>query len=65
MIFNPFTADLIISASGNEIYRLSLEEGRFLQSWEGQISNVQGLDFNPELNIVICGGNNGIIEVWD
>lgn len=27
MVYNPFTCDLIIAASSNEIYRISLDEG--------------------------------------
>ena len=30
IIFNPFIGDLIISASSDQIYRMSLEEGIFL-----------------------------------
>lgn len=30
-IYNPFTCDLIIASTSNELNRLSLDEGKFLQ----------------------------------
>lgn len=34
IIYQPYTSDLLIAASGNELYRLSLDEGQFLSPFE-------------------------------
>ncbi|EGR30754.1 nucleolar protein 10, putative [Ichthyophthirius multifiliis] len=63
--YNPYTCDLLISASSKEIYRISLEEGQFLKSFESACSDINTLSFNKQLNILASGGNDGIIEIWD
>jgi ribosome biogenesis protein ENP2 len=65
MIYNPFTCDLLVSASSNEIYRLSLDEGVFLSSFSSLCTGISALAFNKHLNLLITGGNNGIVEYWD
>ncbi|KAL4470292.1 hypothetical protein ABPG74_011903 [Tetrahymena malaccensis] len=63
--YNPFTCDLLISASCNEIYRISLEEGQFLKSFESAAQEINTLHFNKQLNFLTSGGNGGILEIWD
>jgi len=46
LVYNPYTCDLIISASSSEIYRLNLEEGQFLESFESQSKFTNALDYN-------------------
>lgn len=52
----PYNANLCISASVNEIYRLSLEEGKFLTSFHTD-SFINSMHFNEQLNILISGGD--------
>ena len=45
MAYEPTTCDLLIAANGNQVYRLSLDEGRFHEPWSlegttGSSSNV-------------------------
>ncbi|KAG1840827.1 WD40-repeat-containing domain protein [Suillus subalutaceus] len=59
----------LFSASGNEIYRLNLEQGRFLSPLVLQDDNVQGvncIDINPAHNLLAFGvEGNGTVQFWD
>ena len=62
MAYNPFNCNLLVSASADAIYRITLQEGRFLQPFE-TLSNINSLEYNKYLNILFAGGNS--LEVWD
>jgi ribosome biogenesis protein ENP2 len=51
--------------SGSEAYRLNLEQGRFLKSWETSISAINSVRINPQHRLFAMGGENGVIEYWD
>lgn len=51
-----------MSASANFVYRITLEEGKFLQPFETD-SNINSLDYNRYLNVLFAGGEE--LEVWD
>ncbi|KAG2138532.1 WD40-repeat-containing domain protein [Suillus clintonianus] len=59
----------LFSASGNEIYRLNLEQGRFLNPLVLQDDNIQGvncIDINPAHNLLAFGiDGNGTVQFWD
>ena len=65
LIFNQFTCDLLISASSNDIFRLSLDEGKFLQSFSTKIENVNKLQHNKSLDLLLAAGDKGVVEFWD
>lgn len=60
--YNPLNANLCVSASVNEVYRISLEEGKFLTPFHTD-SNINSMHFNEQLNILVCGGDE--LEIWD
>lgn len=47
------------------LFRISLDEGTFLKSFESSSSEINTLFFNKHLNVLASGGNDGILEVWD
>ncbi|KAG0696290.1 hypothetical protein DFH29DRAFT_951671 [Suillus ampliporus] len=55
--------------SGNEIYRLNLEQGRFLNPLVLQDDNILGvncIDINPAHNLLALGvDGNGSVQFWD
>ncbi|KAG1878390.1 WD40-repeat-containing domain protein [Suillus tomentosus] len=59
----------LFSASGNEIYRLNLEQGRFLSPLVLQDDDIQGvncIDINPAHNLLAFGvDGNGTVQFWD
>lgn len=64
--YNPSNCDLLVGASGNEIYRLNLEQGRFLsplvlETEEG----VNAVDINPVHGLISAGLEDGTVEFWD
>ena len=65
IIYNQHACDLIVGCSGNEVYRMSLDEGKFLNPFVTDIPNVNKVLYNPSLDLVLVGGENGLVETWD
>eukprot|EP00330_Aristerostoma_sp_ATCC50986_P000683 CAMPEP_0114583810 /NCGR_PEP_ID=MMETSP0125-20121206/7500_1 /TAXON_ID=485358 ORGANISM="Aristerostoma sp., Strain ATCC 50986" /NCGR_SAMPLE_ID=MMETSP0125 /ASSEMBLY_ACC=CAM_ASM_000245 /LENGTH=297 /DNA_ID=CAMNT_0001777553 /DNA_START=367 /DNA_END=1260 /DNA_ORIENTATION=+ len=65
MVFNPHTSDILICGSSEDIWRMSLDEGKFLTPFQSDASEVNAIDYNPYLNIAMTAGNDGILETWD
>ncbi|KAF6030675.1 hypothetical protein EB796_011023 [Bugula neritina] len=59
------SCDLYIAAYGNEIYRLNLEQGRFLNPIKTNSNEVTCCEFNPEHQLFTCGTGHGHVECWD
>ncbi|EDR09268.1 NUC153 and WD40 repeat-containing nucleolar rRNA processing-related protein [Laccaria bicolor S238N-H82] len=67
------SCDAYFSASGNEIYRLNLEQGCFLnplqledESSDGEILGVNTIDINPVHQLLAFGvDGNGTVQFWD
>ena len=47
------------------LYRLNLEQGRFLQPFTTQSLGLNVCQVNPEHQLMVCGSNEGRIEAWD
>ncbi|XP_044014540.1 nucleolar protein 10 [Aphidius gifuensis] len=61
---NP-TCDLFIVGVGNDIYRINLERGQFLKSFESEASSINKCQINPVHNLLAVGTQEGKIEAWD
>ncbi|ORX45671.1 WD40 repeat-like protein [Hesseltinella vesiculosa] len=60
------SCDLMVGAAGNEVYRLNLEQGRFLNSIETDASlGVNCTKINPAHQLFGFGSANGTVELWD
>ncbi|KII91223.1 hypothetical protein PLICRDRAFT_37941 [Plicaturopsis crispa FD-325 SS-3] len=66
------SCDAFIAGSGNEIYRLNLEQGRFLNplvlesEGGGDIPGVNVVDINPAHQLLAFGiEGNGTVQFWD
>lgn len=60
------TCDLFFVGASAEIYRLNLERGQFMQSFETQTKqSVNACDINPEHHLLCVGTHEGTIEAWD
>lgn len=62
LAYNPINANICVSASANEVYRISLEEGKFMAPLHTD-SFINSMYFNEKLNVLFCGGDE--LEVWD
>lgn len=66
LTYNHASCDLFVGASGNEVYRLNLDQGRFLAPIELQSDEgVNCLDINPAHGLLGFGTESGTVEFWD
>lgn len=66
------SCDTYLGATGNEIYRLNLEQGRFKnplfleEKEDGEIFGVNVIDINPVHQLLAFGiDGNGTVQLWD
>jgi len=64
MAYLPTTCDLVTVGAGNEIYRLNLEQGRFLGPLESDSPEINCVTHNKALNCIATGGIDGVVEMW-
>ena len=67
MVYHKYTSELLTVGATNEIYRLNLEQGRFMASIESNVcSELNSVKIMDELPWVFaCAGPDGVIECWD
>lgn len=65
MDYAPFSCDLFIAGNASEVYRLNLEEGVFMAPFTSSNSTLEGLFYSPYLDILLAGGEQGIMEIFD
>lgn len=65
LYYNDFTSDLMVGCSGDEIYRLNLEEGKFVSGFNVKNSGVNCIEYNPYLNLMYAACDNGNLEFYD
>ncbi|QPG72923.1 hypothetical protein FOA43_000227 [Brettanomyces nanus] len=64
--YNDVSCDLYVGASGNEIYRLNLEQGRFMRPFEVENdTGVNSIDINSVHGLIGAGLEDGTVEFWD
>uniref|UniRef100_A0A060TIE1 ARAD1D37972p n=1 Tax=Blastobotrys adeninivorans TaxID=409370 RepID=A0A060TIE1_BLAAD len=65
LTYNHASCDLYVGASGNEVYRLNLDQGRFLAPFELDSEGVNCLGVNPAHGLLGFGTEDGTVEFWD
>eukprot|EP01029_Cantina_marsupialis_P022793 TRINITY_DN5589_c0_g1_i2.p1 TRINITY_DN5589_c0_g1~~TRINITY_DN5589_c0_g1_i2.p1 ORF type:complete len:668 (+),score=230.85 TRINITY_DN5589_c0_g1_i2:81-2084(+) len=65
MKYYPETCDLFVAASGSDIYRINLDEGKFMAPLESISPAVNCLAMNPQHQLLAAGGEDGFLECWD
>lgn len=66
LAFNQSNCDLLVGASGNELYRLNLDQGRFLNPYVLDTEEgVNSVDINPVHGLISAGLEDGTVEFWD
>ncbi|KAK4324156.1 hypothetical protein Pmani_005159 [Petrolisthes manimaculis] len=65
MAYHYPCCDLYIAASGSDIYRLNLNQGRFLNSLQTDSPGINKCAFNKVHYLLACGTEDGKIEAWD
>jgi WD40 repeat protein len=65
LMFHHGTCDLYTVGSTHEIYRLNLEQGRFLKPFESSSPAINVCGINPAFGWLGFGGADGTFELWD
>eukprot|EP00934_Nitzschia_sp_Nitz4_P008061 Nitzschia sp. Nitz4//scaffold55_size114948//8658//11015//NITZ4_003881-RA/size114948-processed-gene-0.58-mRNA-1//-1//CDS//3329554470//8051//frame0 len=67
MAYEPTTCELLVAASGSEVYRLNLEEGRFSEPWSMETSEASAscISVAQAQPLAAVGCTDGIVRFWD
>ncbi|OMO65302.1 pre-rRNA-processing protein ESF1 [Corchorus olitorius] len=65
MAYDCWSCDLLCAASSPDIYRINLEQGRFLSSLNTQSPALNVVSRSKLHGLVACGGEDGAVECFD
>lgn len=66
MAYEPTTCELLVAASGDQIYRLNLEEGRFTEPWSMDSGvTASCITVSPSQPLASVGCDDGVVRFWD
>ena len=66
LTYNKYNCDLLIAAASNEIYRLNLDQGRFLMPYTLESDlGANTVTVNEVHGLVSAGLEDGTVEFWD
>ncbi|XP_057735437.1 uncharacterized protein LOC130950854 [Arachis stenosperma] len=63
--YDSWSCDLLCAASSPELYRINLEQGRFLSSLNTQSPALNVVSRSKLHGLVACGGEDGAVECFD
>ena len=63
--YDKIYCDLFAAGTGNEIYRLNLYKGQFLQSFETIAEGINALGYSQPLEVIGMAGEGGICQLFD
>jgi len=65
MAYDCWSCDLLCAASSPDLYRINLEQGRFLASLSSQSPAINVVTRSKVHGLVACGGEDGAVECFD
>jgi len=65
MAYHHDTADLYFVGAGSQVYRLNLEQGRFLNNYNTDSTSLNCVSIMPSHSLVLVGSVDGRVEAWD
>lgn len=65
LVYNPVNCDLYVGASSNELYRLNLEQGRFLNPFQLDSEGVNHVAMCETNGLVSVSMEENVVEFWD
>lgn len=65
MAYDCWSCDLLCAASSPELYRINLEQGRFLSSLNTQSPALNVVSRSKLHGLIACGGEDGAVECFD
>lgn len=63
--YNKYTANFLVGCSSDEIYRINLEEGRFINEFPTKQIGVNSITHNPYLDVTMAACDGGVLELFD
>lgn len=63
--YNRENCDVYVAASSNELYRLNIDQGRFLAPFACEADALNVVKVNPAHGLLACGTESGTVEFWD
>ncbi|MCL7037221.1 hypothetical protein MKW94_005171, partial [Papaver nudicaule] len=65
LAYDPWSCDLLCAASSPELYRINLEQGRFLSSLSTRSPALNVVTRSKLHGLIACGGDDGAVECFD
>lgn len=65
LAYNKVNCDLYVGASSNELYRLNLEQGRFLNPFKLDTEGVNHVSINEVNGLLAASMETNVVEFWD
>uniref|UniRef100_A0A0E0L794 Uncharacterized protein n=1 Tax=Oryza punctata TaxID=4537 RepID=A0A0E0L794_ORYPU len=65
MAYDCWSCDLLCAASSPDVYRINLEQGRFLASLSSQSPAINVVSRSNIHGLIACGGEDGAVECFD
>lgn len=65
LVYHYPSCDLYLVGASSEVYRLNLEQGRFLNSLQTNAVEINTCDINPVHQLFAAGTAEGHVECWD
>jgi ribosome biogenesis protein ENP2 len=65
ILYDPVSCDTMTVGDSFEVYRLNLEQGKFLKSWETKLSEINVIKTSTCHRLYSLGGSSSRIELWD
>eukprot|EP00727_Mastigamoeba_balamuthi_P013136 m51a1_g8445 hypothetical protein (644) ;mRNA; r:382638-384843 len=65
MVYHPPSCDLCLCGSSDEVWRLNLDQGRFLAPFKATSEGLNVGDVNPAHMLLAFGGDGGLVECFD
>lgn len=65
MVYQKPSCDLLIGGVGSEVWRLNLDQGRYLNAYATACTSVNVTKLNPVHSLAAFGGEDGLVEFWD
>lgn len=65
MAYDFPSSDLYIGGIGSEVYRINLEQGRFLSPLTTKSPDINCCEINPAHGLLACGTASGTVECFD
>ncbi|KAK4724901.1 hypothetical protein R3W88_027680 [Solanum pinnatisectum] len=65
IIYDSWSCDLLCAASSPDLYRINLEQGRFLSSLSTRSPALNVVSRSKVHGLVACGGEDGALECFD